>query len=607
MDNEVYMNELIRLLEEVNRYFKLFPSADFNGKEDIAKSNLEVIKEIAKSEYEIISDMAPKYSESEKDRIKEILSGIKKFSDQADAFSYEEMYKTYNELLQTKMLYEQEKNKNKMLKEIFQSDIEEMRLHETKLKTLQDIVDLDLKLYGEITDATREVIKVQHCTLKDNHVIEIDDIMQMTSGVEQQITEENPDRSLSNENKKEKESVEEPGEYKNRKISKRDGEKSYQGSAYLKGTGKKQTPIILYGSSPEDIIARLQGWNMTRTEDMKLVSCYIRKLNPETNKYENTVKYNVITGEDITPIYLNLPHMEKNEYMKIVDEIKKNGAKYNPQKKAFYITKQNDLNKFSKYLPIAGTHSEQGENRSQNELPYEIEVGQEYYDNRVKVTIEGMEPFNVYGDDHGVHFPSLSSDQTKEIIDKFVLPTLDTEKKSKEIPREIEYDGEKYNPLQYDVLMLAERQNFTPDQMALLKNPELTSDRLNEIRFAIRDGLPLEQIRQFATPAHEQWQMDFCRIGLQNGLKYDELKDIIRPEGYSADKWGERRSMLSNLIKEKNLQMGRYATNSPQTALLKEAGKDSVISKLNQNKSKIEAVHIGEKEHRKHKELKSER
>lgn len=592
MDNELYMNELIRLLEEVNRYFKLFPIADFKGKEDMAKSNLEIIKEIAKSEYEIISDMIPKYSEREKERIKEILSGIKKFLNQVDAFSYEEMYKSYNELSQIKMLYEQEKNKNKMLKEVFQSDIEEMRLHETKLKTLQDIVNLDLKLYGEISDATIEVIKVQHCTLKDNHVMEIDDTIQTTSVLE---------------NERGKDSVEELGKYKNRKISKREGEKSYQGSAYLKGTGKKQTPIILYGSSPEDIIARLQGWNMTRTEEMKLVSCYIRKLNPETNKYENTVKYNVITGEDITPIYLNLPHMEKNSYLKIVDEIKKNGAKYNPQKKAFYIIKQNDLNKFSKYLPLAGTHSEQGENRSQNELPYEIEAGQEYYDNRVKVTIEGMEPFNVYGDDHGVHFPSLSSNQIKEIIEKFVFPTLDTAKMKKEIPKEIEYDGEKYNPLQYDVLMLAEKQNFTPEQMAMLKNPELTSDRLNEIRFAIKDGLPLEQIRQFATPVHEQWQMDFCRIGLKNGLKYEELKDIIRPEGYSADKWGSRRAMLSNLIKEKKLQIGHNIPNLPHTALQKEIGKDSVISKLNHNKSKIETFYISGKEHRPHKELESER
>lgn len=355
-------------------------------------------------------------------------------------------------------------------------------------------------------------------------------------------------------------------------------EQSYRGTVYLKGNGEKETKeMTFYGDTPEQILARLRGWNETQKEDAKINVCYIRKLNTENNKYENPAKYEIATGNDITPIYLNLPHLSRTKYMKLVDELKQNGAKYNPVKKAFFVTKQSDLNAFKDYLPIAGTQAEKGENRSRKELPYEIEAGKDYYDNRVQVSVEGMDPFNVYGDAYGVHFPSMSSAETKEIVEKFVLPNLEaTEKKPVETKKE--YNGKIYNMSQYNVILKAESQNFSKEQLQLLERPELTSDQLNEIRFAIRDGLSAEQIMQFATPEHAQWQMDICRVGMQHGLKYSDMKNIIDPTDYTKEDWSKRRNMLNAAIKEKNQAHGK--------------SKPSVLNRLHNNQASVESNNV---------------
>lgn len=559
-----YVDEIINLQQQMKNYIERLNAGKLSSKDN------GLIVQIAGSYYESLEEYKKQEHTALDDKFNDILNEILNFQDgiiQSNAQAVRTAYEKFSNVVEIMTL---ENQKLELMMQTFKTDIEEMNLHEMKLRFMQDFVNIDLKLYGSVTEKTLEVLDVQKCELVNNLV------------QEKQYMEKE-------------------------KVIKKEPEQSYRANVYMKNSGnKKQKPKVIYGNSPEDIITTLQGWNMDRIEEMKFRTCYISKLNPDTNKYQNFAKYDVFTGVDITPIYLNIPHMGRNKFLKVIEQLKKDGARYNPVQKQFYVTKQLDLNKFSNYLPIVGTQAEIRENEvsSESQLSYEIESGQEYYDNRVLITVEGMEPFNIYGDKFDVHFPSLSAKETREIIEKFVLPELEINRPEKNIPKEIEYNGQKYNPLQYNVLELAISQNFSKEQMALIEKPELTSDRMNEIRFAVRDGLSAEQILLFATPAHEQWQMDLCRTGMQHGMTYEELKPVISPSGYIPELYGERRSQLSQMIKAKEkdlnaLQRPGKASDSLQN---EKDNKSSVLLKLEQNKNKLEAGQADNDQALQHKE-----
>ena len=133
----------------------------------------------------------------------------------------------------------------------------------------------------------------------------------------------------------------------------------YKGYAYIKGQDK---PYELYGNSEEYIISRLQNFNIARTEQQKYATVNIGVLADQsagtTVKYENFKRFEVATGKDITPIYLELPHLSKEDFLQLTSELKADGAKYNFHKKKWYVLPE-DAERFEKYLPSAEPKEEQ--------------------------------------------------------------------------------------------------------------------------------------------------------------------------------------------------------------------------------------------------------
>lgn len=123
----------------------------------------------------------------------------------------------------------------------------------------------------------------------------------------------------------------------------------YKGFAFLEAS---KNPKVFYGNSHEDILTKLKEWNSTKVQKEKFVTCNIGVRSGFT-EYTNWHNYDVDSGKDITRIYLHLPHLEKEDFKRITEELSANGAKFSGSKKLWYIRgKDVDLNVFLKYLPI---------------------------------------------------------------------------------------------------------------------------------------------------------------------------------------------------------------------------------------------------------------
>ncbi len=127
----------------------------------------------------------------------------------------------------------------------------------------------------------------------------------------------------------------------------------YAAVVYVKGKSDVKTRVT--GTSPEKIIQLCQKWNTERASDDQLGTAYIKKYNSTTKAYENLGKYDISKGTEIPSsqptIYLELPPLGKQEFGKMVSELKANGAKFNPELTQWYETQSCDLSQFSKYLP----------------------------------------------------------------------------------------------------------------------------------------------------------------------------------------------------------------------------------------------------------------
>lgn len=142
-----------------------------------------------------------------------------------------------------------------------------------------------------------------------------------------------------------------------------------KGYAYMKNS---DTPKVITGESKEDIIEKLKELNKTRREGLEYRTCNIGDYDAASGKYGNYQKYDVHTGQNISKIYLQVPkNLKKPDFQRMLQFFKENGARFNPDKKQWYIS-QEQKETFKNYLPkeeIQDLSSDKEQKKHESEVP----------------------------------------------------------------------------------------------------------------------------------------------------------------------------------------------------------------------------------------------
>lgn len=371
-----------------------------------------------------------------------------------------------------------------------------------------------------------------------------------------------------------------------------------------------ERPTLVYGESREEILKTVQKWNQTRSEDKQYTICNIGELNPDTGKHENYKKFDVVSGKDISNIYLTLPRMEKEEFLQVTAELKKNGAKFNPYKKQWYIAADADPSGFEQYLPMSQKAREQREYLEQlhkeieetvywapdvpfYDVNFSTEVVLHNYEGKFsfdRAELESIEQnFEAYLsaiDDKVREYmenKSLATDMPDMLEGeraKFYIPVYEktdrlvncvgveevtgTLKAINNVENGICYTLEKedgeivqlnsrkiYTESQAKVLRKTMELGIDPASFQIMSSNRFSAAQMEEMRKGYSVGLDIDQVFSYAKLEYDATDMELYRYGLLHGLKPDKIEEIIEVndvKSVAVMNWKEKKGELDKEI-----------------------------------------------------------
>lgn len=267
---------------------------------------------------------------------------------------------------------------------------------------------------------------------------------------------------------------------------------------------------------------------------------------------------------------------------------------------------------------------------------YDIAVSKNAYDNRCNVYTKSGQLIELRGDQFGVHFPSMEAAEVKKIVDNYMqhrdqTPVAEQEKLAyapgeqvsvyvpdyavnkdgiqeicgmKHISGEVQSasgeelhmkgaDGnvikvsQMYDERQAKVMERAIQMELKPLEMDLVGQPKLNAAQMEQVLNGIKDGLSCNQVALYANPNVPASDMDIYRYGMNNGIPYDNIADVINKNLVKVTAWEDSRNMVDKMVKaQRNLIIKDLKDNHlrPEKQLVKK------IEKLNGLTNRINRV-----------------
>ena len=294
-------------LKELDSYMKRL------DRDGLSRKDQKLFLELSNEYYDIF--------QKEKDFPKEILQEIAEFGDNIMNQSDESknLAKGYRDnIVRQASDYIDISTRTELQFGVFQKDVEIYKLQDEKLQMLQELSDLDMKLYGQITKQTQGILNVQGYEIVNGRVWDIHPWEQVDSVSGIDVYQKDQDKTLEKE----------------------------------KASMNQQRVKLRFPYMTRDTFMKVKDEikHMGAKFDPKNKEWYVEESTGQ-DVIDNIRNY---LDQHDEAVYLKLPFTEEaQKFRQILDEIKQNGARYNPIKKRWYITEAMDRSKFSAYLPTS--------------------------------------------------------------------------------------------------------------------------------------------------------------------------------------------------------------------------------------------------------------
>lgn len=231
---------------------------------------------------------------------------------------------------------------------------------------------------------------------------------------------------------------------------------------------------------------------------------------------------------------------------------------------------------------------------------YDISVSRQPYDNRCTIYKKSGQMIELYGDQVGVMFTSMEPTEVQRVVKAYmehsavkeeqlmsvgkdvklympvysrdshgfveisgmetvsgVLRSIDSEKstcavETKEGLREVNMQ-QLYDQRQAFVMSMAIDKEMSGAALDLIGDPNLSAAQMEEVYGGLRDGLSIYQVANYANPSYEAWQMDVYRYGMENGIPFHSVKEIVS-NSTGENAWESSRNLVDKMVKaQRNL------------------------------------------------------